>query len=205
MFATRHYTLLLSLAGLFAGCAASQPWVPLAPAPAAPPELTLVWVGRGECERYAGGTWVRAPEFDYDFNVEQRRYGDHWESVKSMRRRHPAYDGSAGPRAQTYFFNLAFQAPDGSGQVAGELTSSLGRGQIRTDREFRESELDFLAEGVSSFAPFDRYRIRQRYDYEGGQLTETVELNLGEQPWVRNREVATLFGGQHFPGAPTRR
>jgi len=54
-------------------------------------------------------------------------------------------------------------------------------------------------------APFDRYRIRQRYDYEAGQLTETVELNKGEAPWVRNREVATLFAARRFDGAPTRR
>jgi hypothetical protein len=103
----------IGLALLFslAGCATSQPWMPLA-ATRPTPEVTLVWVGHGECERMEDGQWVRRPELDYDFSVEQRRMGDHWESVKSMRRLHPDYDGVAGDRAQTYFFALDVAHPD---------------------------------------------------------------------------------------------
>jgi hypothetical protein len=189
--------LLLMLLTL-TGCATATPWIPLTATKPAEPELTLVWIGRGECERLENGVWVRREEFDYEFSVEQRRMGDHWESVKSMRRRHPDYDGSAGPRAQTYFFRLAF-SPGGAMQV----TTTLGDGTGTTDSEFRKAELNFSAAGVSSMAPFDRYRITQNYDYEGGQLRERVELNKGNNPWVRNHEVATLFGARKFESAPT--
>lgn len=202
MTMTTTTKLLLPLLLTLTGCAAARTDLALLQAPAGTPELTLVWVGRGECERFEGGAWVRRPEFDYDFSVEQRRDGAQWNSVKSMRRRHPDYDGSAGERSQTYFFKLDFAPPDAAAKVAATVATSLGDGTGVTDREFRAAVLDFKA-NVSGFAPFDRYRITQRYDYEGGQLTELVELNKGEQPWVRNREVAQLFAQRSFPAAPT--
>lgn len=195
-------TLLTTLT--LAGCATTRPWVPLAESPTPPGELTLVWVGTGECERFENGVWVRHPELDYEFSVEQHRLGSHWESVKSLRRRHPAYDGSAGERTLTYFFRLDFAPPDAMAAVKATLTSSLGNGEGVTDREFRAATLNFRAE-VSPLAPFDRYRITQSYQYEAGRLTELVELNKGETPWVRNREVATLFAGRTFERAPTTR
>lgn len=195
-------TLLLTLLSTLTACATPQGWVPLTDH-RAEPEVTLLWVGRGECERLENGAWVRRPELDYDFSVEQRRLGNHWESVKSMRRLHPGYDGIAGPRTQTYFFHLDFEAPDAQQKVAAKLTATIGNGSGVTDREFRAAELNFMAAGVSSMAPFDRYRITQQYDYEAGRLTELVELNKGEQPWVRNREVATLFGATRFAAPPT--
>jgi hypothetical protein len=118
--------------------------------------VTLLWVGHGECERFENGAWVRRPEFDYDFSVEQHRFANHWESVKSMRRRHADYDLSAGPRAQTMFFTLDLKG-DASG-VSGLLNSTLGGGTLRTDSAFREAVIDIKAD-VSSMAPFDRYRI----------------------------------------------
>ncbi len=197
--------LLLSL--VLTNCAVSKPWVPLRAEKPADPLITIVWVGRGECERLENGAWVRRPEFDYDFVVEQRRLGDHWESVKNMRRRHPAYDDTSGfgERAQTYFFNLAYSTPDAQGQVQTAVTTTLGNGEGSTDREFRKSELNFSAAGISSMAPFDRYRITQTYDYEAGKLTEVVELNKGTQPWVRNHEVAFMYGQRTFPQPPTTR
>lgn len=194
---------LAAVAVCVSGCGASAPWVPLRAGAPAEAELTLVWVGRGECERLEGGAWVRHPEFDYDFSVEQRRMGDRWESVKSMRRLHPAYDGSAGERAQTYFFHLAWERPETDGVLRARLTSTIGHGEGTTDREFRRAELNFTADGVSSMAPFDRYRITQTYDYEAGRLTETVELNKGAAAWVRNHEVATLYAAHRFDRAPT--
>jgi hypothetical protein len=196
---TRQTLSLVVSSLLWTGCAGASLQVPLQAGAGPEPELTLVWVGRGECERLEGGVWVRREELDYEFSVEQRRLGDHWESVKSLRRRHPAYDGAAGERVQTYFFRLDF-APGG----AVALHSTLGDGTGTTDPEFRTAKLRFAAAGVSSMAPFDRYRITQTYDYEGGQLRELVELNKGDAPWVRNREVATLFAARRFEGAPTR-
>lgn len=182
------------------GCAGSRPWVP----PTSPdvPEATLVWVGTGECERFVQGAWVRAPEFDYDFSVEQRRLKDRWESVKSLRRRHPAYDGSAGERLQTWFFLLEF---DGAGAaVPVKVQSSLGDGSGTTDPAFRGAALELRAR-VSDLAPFDRYRIVQDYRYEDGVLHEVVSLDKGDRPWVRNVERATLFGRRSFDAPPTTR
>lgn len=194
-------TLLLSQA---VGCAGAPPWTPLRAAFGEVTETTLVWVGRGECERLEDGEWVRRPEFDYEFSVEQRRSGAHWESTKSLRRHHPDYDGSAGERAQTFFFAVEYDAVTQQGGVAGAVRSTLGSGTVSTDREFRKAQVDLRAE-VSSFAPFDRYRITQSYLYESGQLEELVELNKGEAPWVRNREQATLYAQARFASPPTTR
>lgn len=169
-----------------------------------PADATLVWVGYGEAERLEDGAWRRHAEFDYEFTVEQRRYTDHWESVKHMRRRHPAYDGSAGPREQTLHFRLDLAAVDGRGHVPVRIDSSLGPGEGDADREFRTATLVFHPD-VSSFAPFDTYRIEQTYAYERGVLEETVSLDKGADPWVRNREKATLFAAHTFAEPPTRR
>ncbi len=197
--------LILVLFAVAAGCSTPKPWVPLSASALPDAQLTLVWVGRGECERLENGRWVRQPSLDYDFSVEQRRMGDHWESVKSMRRLHPEYDGAAGERAQTYFFRLDYGELDATGSVQAKVTTTLGNGTGSTDREFRKSELNFAAAGVSSMAPFDRYRITQTYDYEAGTLTELVELGKPDAPWVRNHEKATLFSASRFDRAPTTR
>ncbi|MFO0724127.1 MAG: hypothetical protein U1E65_10115 [Myxococcota bacterium] len=197
---------LLPLATLLCwGCASASPWIPLQADSGPSPAVVLVWAGQGACERLEEGHWVRRPTFDYSFTVEQRRFGDHWESVKTMRRLHPDYDGSAGPRTQVFFFRLDLAEPDAQGTVALALKSSLGDGGGSTDREFRSAELNFLAAGVSGWAPFDRYRIRQDYRYEAGELREMVELNKGQEPWVRNSEQATLFAPQRFQTPPTLR
>lgn len=192
---TMRHLLLLSL---LSGCA-TTPWVPLTERPPTP-DLVLVWVGRGECERLERGAWVRAPEFDYEFSVEQRRAASRWSSIKSLRRLHPDYDGSAGPRTQTYFFELTLGAA--AAAVPLTIVSSLGDGVGTSDPEFRDASLELKAPAQPG-APFDRYRITQRYDYEGGALTELVELNQGKAPWVRNREVATLFAAHRFEAPPT--
>lgn len=199
----RGAVLVIALSTLL-GCASAEPWTPLRTTPTDASELALVWVGRGECERFEEGRWVRRPEFDYEFTVEQRRSGPRWESVKSLRRLHPDYDGSAGARAQTYFFGTDYAEPTAHGTVAGKVRSTLGDGVVSTDREFRSAVVELSAD-VSAFAPFDRYRITQSYLYERGELREVVELNKGEAPWVRNRESARLFGTTRFESPPTRR
>lgn len=186
---------------LSVGCASNRIVVP--PAATSEPDLTLVWVGRGETEVLVDGRWVRAPQFDYDFNVEQRRHKDRWESVKSLRRRHPDYDGSAGERTLTWFFSLDFQATQ-DGSVPFQVTSSLGDGPGKTDPDFRKGTLELKAP-VSSMAPFDRYRITQTYQYEEGRLDEVIELNKGDKPWARNFEHATLFAKHTFSAPPTQR
>lgn len=193
-----------------AGCSHNgPPVVPLSAAPSPEAPVTLVWVGAGEAERLEGGAWKRIPAFDYEFSVVQRRYGDHWESVKSLHRRHPDYDGSAGPRDQTMFFRVDYAEPAADGSVAAKLDASLGVGSGTTDREFRHTTLELRAD-VSRFAPFNTYRIDQNYGYATGTLDETVTLDKREKdgkltPWVRNREKARLFGQRAFDHAPSTR
>lgn len=197
-----HRRLFLSCFTLLLSSCAAQPWVPQRSADE-PTAMTLVWVGTGVCERLVDGAWVRAPEFDYDFSVEQRREAGRWSSVKSLRRRHPGYDGSAGPRMATWFFELGVGSPGAQG-VPLTITSSLGAGVGQTDRSFRKAQLELKAD-VSPMAPFDRYRISQDYHYEEGALDETVSLDNGATPWVRNVERATLFAKHAFPEPPTTR
>lgn len=202
----RSWALGVALSALSAlGCGKPAAGVlPPRVGPPVPAELVLVWVGHGEAERLDLGTWRRVPDFDYEFTVEQRRYADHWESVKHMRRRHPSYDGSAGPREQTMFFRVDLaSAPSADGNVALRIDSSLGTGTGVADRDFGESTLELRA-AVSALAPFDTYRIAQKYAYAEGVLTETVALDKGRAPWVRNRETATLFAPHRFAEPPTR-
>ncbi|OJT27047.1 hypothetical protein BO221_03360 [Archangium sp. Cb G35] len=197
----KHLVCCLALAA----CAPSaSPVIPPSTGDGPRPELVLIWSGHGKAERLEGGEWKRIPSFDYEFSVEQRRFGGHWESVKHMHRRHPGYDGSAGPRDQTMFFRLDYTtAPDG---VRSTIQSSLGNGQGESDREFREARLELRPE-ISSFAPFNLYRITQHYAYESASLSETVELikqkDGTETHWVRNHETATLFATHPFQAAPS--
>lgn len=160
------------------------------------PQRVLVWVGQGEAERQEDGVWVRDPRFDYAFSVEQRRYHGRWRSYKTMRRTHPDYDGSAGPREQVLWFDIVWSAPDTAGALAGAVTSSLGPGDVTSDAGFSRSTLA-LRPDISSHAPFDTYRIDQRYLYDEGRLEESVSLvkttDGAERVWVRNTERATLF------------
>ncbi len=193
--------MLLAPAAATTGCAAEAPRAfPTRVGPPAAPELTLVWVGTGEAERYLDGEWRRAPEFDYEFSVEQRRYAGQWQSIKSLRRRHPAYDGSAGPREETC-------QPEAQGQLPVLIGSSLGDGEGKMDAQFRTATLEMKPE-ITSFAPFNTYVIEQRYLYEEGRLEETVTLTKreagGDSPFVRNRERARLFAPQSFSGVPGR-
>ncbi len=84
------------------------------------------------------------------------------------------------------------------------ITSTLGPGEGHADREFRSASLVFHPD-ISSFAPFDTYRIAQTYAYERGALEETVSLDKGDKPWVRNLEKATLFAAHTFAEPPTKR
>lgn len=172
-------------------------------------ELTLVWVGRGEASVFQAGAYQRSPKHDYDFMVVQRRYRDRWESVKEMHRRHPDYDGSAGPRDQSYYFRMGFapRAGEAAEKVGVTVTSTWGPGAGVTDPEFRHAALSMRPD-VSSFAPFDTLRLQQHYRYEEGSLEETVELvdHSGgkEVPYVRNEERATLYATRRFDAPPTR-
>ncbi len=166
-------------------------------------EAVLVWHGRGEAFRMRKDTWQRTPAFDYDFTVVQRRFGNVWESTKTLQRRHPKYDGSAGPRAQTYHFTVNYR---GDGTFA--LHSTLGNGGGTADETFEEANMIVDAD-ISEYAPFNRYTIAQHYDYGGGTLRETVTLvkhraSGTDNAWAKVEESARLFGPTTFEAPPTR-
>ncbi|MCA9709323.1 MAG: hypothetical protein KDK70_26000 [Myxococcales bacterium] len=191
-------SLALSLS--MAACAGRTPEGPLRTTPFPEPELTLVWHGTGAAYRHEGEGWARAPSQDYEFTVVQRRYADRWESTKTMHRRHPDYDGSAGPREQALHFTLDYAGERGA-TTPFDVTSSLGAGHGSIDREFRQATMELAAE-VSPRAPFDHYRIDQVYAYEAGQLSETVQLLDEGRPWVKIEESARLFAEHRFEAAP---
>ena len=167
---------------------------------------TIVWVGKGESYVYLDGKYVRNESNDYSFEVIQRRYGNKWKSVKNMHRIHPDYDGKAGKREQTMFFGIDFSEQDG--KILSTINSSLGSGKGVSDIEFREQTIQFAAKGVSSFAPYNTYRITQHYKYEEGLLLETVELfkikDGKEIPFAKIEEKAYIFRPTNLENAPTK-
>ncbi len=190
---------------LAAGCSGPTGQVQLSETPFPEPDMTLIWHGTGEAYRQDNGVWERRPEQDYEFTVVQRRYDGVWESTKEMHRRHPLYDGVAGPRDQSYFFSIRY-GKGGDASVPFEVRSSLGDGNGSADKDVRQATMDIKAE-VSSLAPFDTYTIEQRYLYERGELHETVTLLKTDgnerRPWVRVEEKAKLFHKGTFDSPPT--
>jgi len=167
--------------------------------------FTIIWSGTGEAYTYVDGQYVRSNSNDYSFEVVQRRYGNTWKSVKNMHRIHPEYNGKAGAREQTMFFEIDFSKK--GNQIFSRLNSSLGVGEGTSDNEFREQQLQFSVDGISSFAPYNTMRITQHYKYEDGILLETVELfklkDGIEEPFAKIEEKASIFRPTILKDAPT--
>lgn len=167
---------------------------------------TIVWNGTSKAYRYENGQWLRDARYDYRFDVVQERYEKHWKSVKSLHRIHPDYDGKAGSRDQTMYFDVAYRDLK-DGLVKSDIHASLGNGQGSSDAEFRRAELVMYVPSPGRFLPYNKLRIRQEYNYEAGILTETVELilekNGRELPFMKNEERAAIFLKGRLDKAPT--
>lgn len=167
---------------------------------------TIIWNGISRAYRYENGQWLRAESYDYQFDVVQKRYDNHWKSVKSLHRIHPDYDGKAGDRDQTMYFEVAYKNLI-DGKVQATINSSLGNGTGTTDTEFRKSVLIMYVPNASMFMPYNKIRITQNYNYEEGVLTETVELikekDGKEIPFMKNEETALIFIKSKLDKAPT--
>ena len=198
-------TCLLSIfVGLGSSCSSSQVIGPLRAERWPAPNLVLVWHGYGESYRVQDNQAVRTPTQDYEFTVVQRRYDDVWESTKEIHRRHPKYDGIAGPRDQTMHFSVSIK--DNDNKVVLDVNSTLGNGHGKADKEFRVSSLRMKA-NVSSWAPFDTYTIEQKYLYEEGRLEETVKLlqaSEADKEIFIIQEKAQLYARRSFNQAPTK-
>lgn len=195
---------------ILTGCSTSkQVVIPLSRSVELDDAYTIIWNGIGKSYRYENGQWVRAENYDYQFDVVQKRYDNLWKSVKSLHRIHPDYDGKAGDRDQTMYFEVAYKNLI-NGKVQATINSSLGNGTGTTDAEFRKSELTMYItdQGIASmFMPYNKFRITQHYNYEEGVLKETVELikekDGQEIPFMKSEETALIFIKSKLDKAPT--
>lgn len=197
-----------ALLAFLTSCTSSkQAIVPLSPTVELDDTYTIIWNGISKAYRYENGQWLRAENYDYQFDVVQKRYDNRWKSVKSLHRIHPGYDGRAGARDQTMYFELNYDKLVGD-NVQATIKSSLGNGSGTTDTEFRTSVLTMYVPNASRFMPYNKFRITQNYNYEAGLLTETVELikeeGGKEKPFMKNEETAYIFIKSKLNAAPTK-
>ncbi|MBY0427279.1 MAG: hypothetical protein K2Q22_16710 [Cytophagales bacterium] len=192
---------------LFTGCSSPKPiTIPLQRSLEWNDTYTIIWNGISKAYRYDEGKWKRDDSYDYQFDVVQKRYENRWKSVKSLHRLHPDYNGKAGDRDQTMYFEIDYRKLV-ERKVQADIHSSLGNGTGITDSEFRQTELVMYVPQPSSFMPYNKFRISQNYNYESGVLTETVELILEkdgkEFPFMKNEETALIFVQGKLDKAPT--
>lgn len=199
--------MLICSAVLFFSCSnTSKVIVPLSLQANIEGTYTIIWNGTSKAFRHVEGQWKRAESYDYVFDVVQKRYPTTWKSVKNLHRLHPDYDGRAGKRSQSMYFEVAYELA--KADLKSQITSSIGAGEGTSDREFRTQVLNFELSGISSFAPYSHMRITQDYNYESGLLKEVVELfklkNGAEIPFMKNEETAYFYIKGKLEGAPTR-
>jgi hypothetical protein len=192
----KFLVLFVLVAVILGSCANSQKLIlPLSEEALIEDTYTIVWNGSSKAYRYTDGKWAADESYDYIFNVVQKRYKDQWKSVKNMHRLHPNYDGKAGDRNQSMYFEINYQEQAKGFDIL--LQSSIGDGQGSSDQEYRKQVLDFEAKNVSSFAPYNRIRISQHYQYESGILEEIVllyKLKHGEEvPFMKMEEKAYFY------------
>lgn len=167
---------------------------------------TIIWNGKSKAFRYVEGEWERDAAYDYVFDVVQKRYKKTWKSVKNLHRLHPDYDGKAGSRSQSMYFEVAYELKQDA--LVSMITSSLGNGKGTSDRVFRAQELNFELTGLSSFAPYNQMTIVQEYDYEAGILREEVQLfklkDGKKVPFMKNEETAYFYIRGKLDDPPTK-
>ena len=192
----RTFSILLALAAFLAGCSSTRSPLPLTDSPPVVPSSSSVFVGHARAFRFAEGAWVAAPDHDYDFLVLERRFADHWEAVKEIHRRHPKYDGRAGPRDQTLYFSVRM-SPASDGGYDLVVDSSLGRGSGHEKAGSRGLDLEIAYAGKGWFVPFDTIRIRQERPVVNGRIQETVELfskgKGAEFPFMKMEEEGRVY------------
>jgi len=170
----RHFLLLVAIALYLAACSSLQTPLPLTDQPPQSPLSSIVFAGHARAARFDAGNWLPVPEHDYDFIVLERRFADRWEVVKEIHRRHPRYDGRAGPRDQTLYFTVRTSpAVDGGLDLAVEGSLGVGTGHMGPGGGL---VIELVTASRGWFVPFDRVRISQSREEASGRLFESVEL-----------------------------
>jgi hypothetical protein len=189
------FPLLAATILSLSACASLQTSLPLTDQPPQPPLSSSVYAGHARATRFDAGSWLPVPEQDYDFLVLERRFADHWEAVKEIHRRHPRYDGGAGPRDQTLYFTVhTSSTTDGGLDLTAEGSLGDGKGHMGPGGGL----VIELASAVRGwFVPFDTVRISQNLEETTGRLAETVELfsrrNGVEIPFMRMLEEGVVY------------
>jgi hypothetical protein len=196
MTRNRGVPSLLGAVLLLAGCSSTSSPLPQTEAPAPVPVSSSAFAGHARAFRFVKGAWVASPEYDYDFIVLERRFADRWETIKEIHRRHPRYDGRAGPRDQTVWFAVRTSpAADGGSDLAIDGTLGRGSGHERPGGEGTVLELAYAKRGW--FVPFDTVRIRQERQAVDGRFRETVELvsrkDGRETPFMKMEEEGLVY------------
>jgi hypothetical protein len=186
---------LLALTALLGACGGGASRLPLATAPPPEPVSSAVFVGRSAAFRFARGEWERAPGYDYEFTVVANRFPGRWEVVKELHRRHPDYDGLAGPRDQTLHFEMA-ASPSAGGGMDLAVRGTLGSGTGREEPDGALT-LEIASAARGWFVPFDSIRIRQGPPGPDGRIQETVGLfsrkGGKEIPFMRMDETGRIY------------
>ena len=196
----RLFPLLAAIAFSLAACTSLQTSLPLTDQQPQPPLSSSVYAGHARAARFVAGSWLPVPEQDYDFLVLERRFADRWEAVKEIHRRHPRYDGGAGPRDQTLYFTVR-PSPSADGGLDLAVEGNLGVGKGHEGPQGR-LVIELAAAARGWFIPFDTVRISQSREKAAGRLAETVELfsrrNGKEIPFMRMAEEGIIYR----PAAP---
>jgi len=200
--------LFIAVLGGFTSCSNSKTiTVPLSQEAKIEDTYTIIWNGVSNAYRYVDGQWKRDETYDYVFDVIQKRYDNEWKSTKSLHRLHPDYDGRAGNRDQSMYFELKYAKGASEKLLHSDIFSSLGTGMGKSDTEFREQQFTLNLTDVSSFSPYNKIRITQHYQYEAGLLTETVELlkekKGQDSPFMKMEEKAFFYLRGKLEQAPT--
>lgn len=196
MKTTAARVLIAALAASAGGCTSGPSPLPLTDAPPPVPASSTVFAGHAHAFRWVNDAWVADPSYDYDFLVLEKRFGDRWEAVKEIYRRHPKYDGRAGPRVQTLYFAVTTSpAADGGRDLVA--TTSEGNGTGHENAGGGGLSLEIAYARTNFFVPFDTIRIRQDPASAPGKLAETVTLlkkeKGGEIPFMKMEEEGLVY------------
>lgn len=194
------FPLLIAISLFLAACTSLKTSLPLTDQPPQRPLSSSVFAGHARAARFVAGNWLPVPEHDYDFLVLEMRFADRWEAVKQIHRRHPRYDGRAGPRDQTHYFTVR-PSPTADGGLDLAVEGSLGAGKGH-EQPGGGLVIELAAAARGWFVPFDTVRISQSREEATGRLAETVELfsrrDGQEIPFMRMAEEGIVYR----PSAP---
>jgi hypothetical protein len=191
----RLFFIVFALAFPLVACSSLRTALPLTEGPPPPAPSSSVFAGYAQAFRFADTNWVRAPGYDYEFLVWERRYADRREVIKEIYYRDPRYDGRAGRRNQTLYF-LVQTSPAADGGLDLAVKGTLGAGKGHEDAEGR-LVIEMVSAERGWFVPFDTIRIRQTRGATKGRLEEVVELfsirHGREFPFMKMKEEGIIY------------